>query len=510
MGFEGQFTESFAGWSHEVRPAQSAVQPDEELPERQSSGRLIPNIVKYRLLPGTAVVAIALTVPGFSQGAGEPAGPPFAAPDPVAFAEPARIADTARPTSALISQDPVASASQPAAVLLAPLVEVPLAEAALQTALVTLPSVPAVSVEPVGAGVSETSFAEAFETFDVSADTAGKSTPEVSALPAEVISVALPDVMVVPVGAAGGAIEQASPASVASASAPARQLVKVDLPISALSTGRIPEAELDSISAEHVALPLVSAAPVPLTLASSGTGTTERIESKPNGVATSSDFVIMSAPAQAASSPGTVAAVPVVPAPAPTRSAAVAPQISALPPTRASGTRNDAMPIVVERPQAVAPPVAKAPLPSAKSGFASAVDPRRPASLPVSGSVSGLDLNIQSQLVTRIDGQVAGELDFQQTNNALAVRLGSIVELLRDRYDMSEFERITASSASDMFVSMGQLRDAGIPITYDPVYDEFNVGTRDHRPSAAHKVQIDQIGSPHRSTERSGIDQIQP
>ncbi|MEL7218072.1 MAG: hypothetical protein AAGK01_06535, partial [Pseudomonadota bacterium] len=204
------------------------------------------------------------------------------------------------------------------------------------------------------------------------------------------------------------------------------------------------------------------------------------------------------------------AATPASSLEAPT-SAAIAPQLTALPPGKGGPARTDAMPIEVVKPQAVPAPAAKTSVSSAQpASFASVVDPRRPASQPVSGTVSGLDLKIRSQLITRIDGRVAGQLEFQQTNRALSVRLGSIVELLKDRYDMREFERITASAASDVFVTMAQLRDAGIPITYDPVYDEFNVGSRDHRPTNAHKVQIDQIGSAGVGAARSIMDQARP
>ena len=42
--------------------------------------------------------------------------------------------------------------------------------------------------------------------------------------------------------------------------------------------------------------------------------------------------------------------------------------------------------------------------------------------------------------------------------------------------------RIRASAASDVFLSLSQLQAQGIPISYDPVYDEFNVGLVDNAP----------------------------
>ncbi len=512
MGFEGQFSESFAGWSQEVRSGRSLARANEEVLERQSRGPLIPNIVKYRLLPGTAVVAIALTAPGFSQGAGDLKEQPIAAPDPIAFAQPAGFAEAAQASPVQISQGLGGFGAEPIEVLQTPVVEATLSLAAQPTELVALPIVPESTVARLEPTVSRTSFAAAFEPFAGSDESIGDAAIVAVPEAVEVTSVVPPELAEVPAGHSDNVVLETSQAVTQIVTIPAPQLAKVELPISALSTGRIPQIELAGVDVEPVALPLVEIAPTIGNDEMSGSADIDAVEpvEQAEVVAPVSEFAIRPAPAEPIVAPRVSARKPVVDLATPVSRAAVAPQISALPPTRSSGARNDAMPIVVDRAQAIPAPAVQAPVPSAKAGFASAVDPRRPASLPVSGSVSGFDLNIQSQLITRIDGQVAGQLDFKQTNNALAVRLGSIVELLHDRYDMSEFERITASSASDLFVTMSQLRGAGIPITYDPVYDEFNVGTRDHRPSAAHKVQIDQIGSPQRSTERSGIDQVRP
>lgn len=122
------------------------------------------------------------------------------------------------------------------------------------------------------------------------------------------------------------------------------------------------------------------------------------------------------------------------------------------------------------------------------------------------GAKFGLD--IRSSLVTRIDGRVAGKIEFQQTSTSINVRIGSIVELLKDRFEVLELTRITNSSAKDHYMSVAQLRAAGIPITYDPVYDEFNVGSNDYRPNAAHKVQIDQIGTSQREIGPIEFDQV--
>lgn len=114
----------------------------------------------------------------------------------------------------------------------------------------------------------------------------------------------------------------------------------------------------------------------------------------------------------------------------------------------------------------------------------------------------------KAQLVTRIDGKTAGTVDFRQTPGGLQVRIGSVVDVLADRYDAAGLARIRASSAADTYVSLAQLQGQGIPISYDPVYDEFNVGLTDTRPKAARKVHIDQISAPERGAGAIGIDQV--
>ncbi len=124
------------------------------------------------------------------------------------------------------------------------------------------------------------------------------------------------------------------------------------------------------------------------------------------------------------------------------------------------------------------------------------------------GTSATSELEIHSQLVTRVDGKAAGQLDFLQTTTGLSVRLGSIVEVLGDRYEPETLARIKASEASGMYFSLAELKAQGIPISYDPVYDEFNIGQTDTRPKAARKVHMDQISAPERGLISSGIDQV--
>ncbi len=115
---------------------------------------------------------------------------------------------------------------------------------------------------------------------------------------------------------------------------------------------------------------------------------------------------------------------------------------------------------------------------------------------------------ITARLLTRVDGKTAGEVDFQQTPAGLKVRLGSIVEVLADRYDPAQIARIRTSAAGQAYLSLAELQAQGVPISYDPVYDEFNVGLIDTRPKAARKVHMDQISAPERGPGVTGMEQV--
>lgn len=110
--------------------------------------------------------------------------------------------------------------------------------------------------------------------------------------------------------------------------------------------------------------------------------------------------------------------------------------------------------------------------------------------------------------MTRVDGKTAGAVDFRQTETGLAVRIGSIAEVLADRFDPAQLARIRGSHDGNTWLSLAELRAQGIPISYDPVYDEFNVGHVDPRPKAGRKVHMDQITAPARGIGATGIDQV--
>lgn len=118
------------------------------------------------------------------------------------------------------------------------------------------------------------------------------------------------------------------------------------------------------------------------------------------------------------------------------------------------------------------------------------------------------DLVQKTELGARVNGVLTGAVDFQQRDGAIAVRLGSVVDLLRDRYSSSEIDRIAGSGALGSYVTLAQLQAAGVPISYNSAYDEVEFGIDyDDAPEAA-KVQVEQIGAPTMGTDRVGIDQI--
>lgn len=219
--------------------------------------------------------------------------------------------------------------------------------------------------------------------------------------------------------------------------------------------------------------------------------------------------------AAAASQPVPEAAAAPAPRPAPVALTPASParsKIEQVTPARSAAARAAADPVV-------APPAARAPVAAASAKPASApapaalaaVLPKPAPALTAPASAAALHVAapaFNARLFTRIDGRASGEVDFQQTAAGLKVRLGSIAELLAERIPASELARIRCSGAGNAWLSLAELQAQGIPISYDPVYDEFNIGREDARPRAARKVHIDQISAPQRRAGAVIMDQI--
>lgn len=79
-------------------------------------------------------------------------------------------------------------------------------------------------------------------------------------------------------------------------------------------------------------------------------------------------------------------------------------------------------------------------------------------------------------LTLRIGESTLGEVEFRsEDQSTLAVSLSGILQILSDRFPPGEFNRLTASSNANTFVSLEQLRESGLTINYDPIYDELRL-----------------------------------
>lgn len=206
--------------------------------------------------------------------------------------------------------------------------------------------------------------------------------------------------------------------------------------------------------------------------------------------------------------PARIAAARAVPAAVPP---APQPQPAAQPAPEALAKRLSLAPAAPSAPPA-APPGARAPLaaavparpaaePASPAPAAVAVPRQAPAltAPPAAASAPPIaDLDFRARLLTRVDGRARGEVDFRQTTAGLKVRLGSVAEVLADQLPAGELAWIRGSSSANAWLSLAELQAQGIPISYDPVYDEFNIGREDTRPKYARKVHIDQIGTTER------------
>lgn len=97
-------------------------------------------------------------------------------------------------------------------------------------------------------------------------------------------------------------------------------------------------------------------------------------------------------------------------------------------------------------------------------------------SLPKSDTTSWTDVERTHKpktLQAIVSGSSAGKLEFSDESQILSVRLGSLLNLVSDRFEAAEFERLSQSSAASEYVAVDVLAAMGIPIRYDPVYDEF-------------------------------------
>jgi hypothetical protein len=455
-----------------------------------------------RVVPGSVVVVAALTVPEFSVGAGDINGgggrdgppEPIPAKDPAARrlgtapasmpeldgvryaalfdASPVRAmkvsaapAPRLAPVAAAVAPEPAAPLASPPELPPAP--SLPPAEA---SALVRVAPVP-VPAPPVAADAA------------MLESVAAPSLPE----PERAASVAVP---VETPSDAVAAAERGEPLGAVLSPQPTR-LAAAPISAGGMSEARAPSmpAQVPAPSAPQPTPPAQLAAPVPAK--SAGLSTPPAPRGAIDQVTTAQVIAARAAPP--------VAASPAAAAPAPARPASA--PVSA-PPAAAARPAAPAAASAVAAPAARAPITAPAPSPKPASApgpapAALAAVPKPAAATPAAAASSRYQQPVvTAKLLTRVDGKTAGMVDFQQTPEGLKVRLGSVVEVLANRYDPAQLARIRQSSAGDTFMPLAALQSQGIPISYDPVYDEFNVGLTDTRPKNAHKVHMDQISTP--------------
>ena len=467
-----------------------------------------------RMLPGGVMVAAALTMPEFSVGAGdmgrgpEPADPPepAARPDP---AKPQRIVSSVAPTHSKlagvrygavidlgtdtghVAARVRAQAPRPDGVLERNAAETAASHAAFAQAFaapatpIAAPagSAPAIESQPAAAAIPQIASALiAAPSAASSADLpAASEMPEPPSKPAVAEADALAFANLLPeeqtalrapagTGAVPAVQTSSQPLSQpVSRPAPAPAAVAAPAPAPAAALAPVsaqpaPRGMIDQVTPARIAAARVAAAPAPAPAP---------------------------APASAPAPAAVRAAAPSAPAPAP-KAATLA---AAAPAARAP---------------AAAVPAAK---PATPPAAAATVVPKQAPALTAPPAAAGAspriaDLEFKSRLLTRVDGRTRGQVDFQQTAAGLKVRLGSVAEVLADRLPAGELARIRGSSSADAWLSLAELQAQGIPISYDPVYDEFNIGREDTRPRAARKVHIDQISTPERSDGAAAMDQI--
>ena len=77
------------------------------------------------------------------------------------------------------------------------------------------------------------------------------------------------------------------------------------------------------------------------------------------------------------------------------------------------------------------------------------------------------------RLAVRIGGELVGEIAFQVSDGTVSVDIGQLLDVFQSRFEPARFAALRGSSAAGQLVSLERVREAGIPLRYDPVYDEL-------------------------------------
>lgn len=114
----------------------------------------------------------------------------------------------------------------------------------------------------------------------------------------------------------------------------------------------------------------------------------------------------------------------------------------------------------------------------------------------------------KSKMDARVNGVLTGSVDFEQRDGTIAIRLRSVANMMREQFTKTEFSSLVGGSKIDSFVTLEQLQAAGIPINYNPAYDEVEFGIDYQDAPNAKKVQVDQISVPQFGSDVTVIEQI--
>lgn len=114
----------------------------------------------------------------------------------------------------------------------------------------------------------------------------------------------------------------------------------------------------------------------------------------------------------------------------------------------------------------------------------------------------------KTKMDARVNGVLTGSVDFQQGQGTIAIRLRSVANVMREQFSGAQYDKILGGLSIDSFVSLAELQAAGIPISYNPAYDEVEFGIDYQDAPNAKKVQIDQISVTPIGSQLTAIEQI--
>ena len=78
-----------------------------------------------------------------------------------------------------------------------------------------------------------------------------------------------------------------------------------------------------------------------------------------------------------------------------------------------------------------------------------------------------------------VDGEPVGAITLRDLGQqGQAIHLAALVELLKLRMPQAEFAKLNSAAAADSFVTLDQLRAAGITIQYDAAQDRLLIDAR--------------------------------